>query len=277
MRFKVLRCEGTLASYLKIVEGLREEWSGGDAECVGDEEGPWYRGQGNAAWGLVPKIYRPEFSTADEKELRYEFQSAGIQLLGESVPKSPWDWYFLMQHYGVPTRLLDWSINPLVALYFALEHHFDRQLDCDAAVWMIDPWWLNKGQLPGVEGPLLPDWEEAEKFLPDLEEAFAGKATRRSLPIAIEPTHVDRRLSSQGARFVVFGTTKDLTKTSLARGIRAKKKIREVRMCKISILGADVGSLLKQIDRLGFNRGVLFPDLSGLAAHMCYRWKKYTR
>lgn len=100
MRYKVLALDGKLDSFLKAVGEVRDQWSDGDAECVGEEEPPWYRGQGEASWGLVPKIYRPEFANADEKELRQEFQSAGGQLLGSSIPKNKWDWYFLMQHYG---------------------------------------------------------------------------------------------------------------------------------------------------------------------------------
>jgi hypothetical protein len=107
VRYKVLNSDGKLDSFLKLTRQVREEWSDGDAKCVGEEEPPWYRGQGDASWGLIPKIYRPEFANADEKELRHEFQSAGSQLLGSSTPKDRWDWYFLMQHYGAPTRL--WS------------------------------------------------------------------------------------------------------------------------------------------------------------------------
>ncbi len=273
----MLRSDGTLESFLKSVEDIRDRWGSGSARCVGEEEPPWYRGQGDASWGLVPKIYRPEFACADERELRHEFQSAGLQLLGATAPKDRWDWYFLMQHYGAPTRLLDWTINPLVALFFALEDHFEKQLTRDAAVWILDPWWLNKRQLPGVDGPLLPEWEEAGLFLPDLEDAFTGKKVRRSLPVAIEPPQVDRRLSSQGSRFIVFGTTQDLTKTGLARGVRAKKTIREVKLCQLTVPANAVGRLLREVDQLGFNRAVLFPDLGGLATHMCYRWRTYAK
>ncbi len=111
----------------------------GEAECVGEEAPPWFRGQGDSSWGLVPKIYRPEFVTADEKELRHKFQSAGIQLVGPTGPKNKWNWYFLMQHYGAPTRLLDWTVNPLVALFFALEPHFEKNMTSDVAVWILDP------------------------------------------------------------------------------------------------------------------------------------------
>jgi hypothetical protein len=56
--------------------------------------------------------------------------------------ESEWDEYFLMQHYGLPTRFLDWSESALVALYFAVGAEPRRHEPSDAAVWMLDPWWF---------------------------------------------------------------------------------------------------------------------------------------
>lgn len=64
--------------------------------------------------------------------------------LNPSVPQryDRASWLTLMQHYGLPTRLLDWSESPLVALYFALSS--DEDAKADAAVWVLNPMKLNK-------------------------------------------------------------------------------------------------------------------------------------
>ena len=100
---------------------------------------PWWRGQRNASWALSPTLYRLGF---DNKEVDL---NARFRLMAKArrrqVPDSsdPMGWLFLMQHYRLPTRLLDWSQSPLVALYFAVE----KPDDGDAALWSLSPTELN--------------------------------------------------------------------------------------------------------------------------------------
>jgi FRG domain len=56
-------------------------------------------------------------------------------------PQNSWDWYFTMQHFGAPARLLDWTEGVLIALYFVVK---DSSGEDDPAIWALDPWWLNK-------------------------------------------------------------------------------------------------------------------------------------
>ena len=89
---------------------------------------PWFRGHEEASWRLRPKLYRGGETDISklfgfEEELRGEFKRRGWQLApGLTLPVSEdeWGWYSLMQHYGAPTRLLDWSDGALTRLYFAV-------------------------------------------------------------------------------------------------------------------------------------------------------------
>src|SRR5688572_23441055 len=85
----------------------------------------WYRGCGSASHTLSPSLYRhtkaktPEAFADLERQLMTRFRQRSIPYHNRSL-SDDWDALFFMQHYGVPTRLLDWTENPLIALHFAL-------------------------------------------------------------------------------------------------------------------------------------------------------------
>jgi hypothetical protein len=109
-----------------------------------DAEGcdlPFFRGQPNSSWGLVPGLARSKLQDAratsnPEEDLYFDFVTQAGALLPEG--SNSWSVAFLMQHYGLPTRLLDWTESFSVALYFALKNARD-----EAAVWILDPFKLN--------------------------------------------------------------------------------------------------------------------------------------
>jgi hypothetical protein len=259
---------GALSEFSERVKELRQIWGVVDGvERRGEEEPLWFRGHIDADWKLTPKLYREPFIGADENEIRHEFQSRAPQLIQTRLPTSEWEWYFLMQHYGVPTRLLDWTENALVALYFAVE---DRPATCDAAVWALDPSWLNRKLRRGIVGAMLPDWEEAQPYLPKLEAAFEGKKVTATLPAAMEPPHVDRRLAAQASRFVIFGTTKDLMRTKAAR----TRPHRDRRVGAIRIPQRYIKEIQTDLEHYGITASSVFPDLSGLCREICRKWSK---
>lgn len=107
----------------------------------------WYRGQRNADWSLVPGAFRQDRAQISEREplLRFKMYAPAV------IPDCPSErdykkWLPIMQHHGVPTRLLDWSLSPLVALFFAVGGNSvqeDEVPKTDAALFMFDPYKWN--------------------------------------------------------------------------------------------------------------------------------------
>jgi hypothetical protein len=91
-----------------------------------DAPGDWvFRGQASCNWELQAGIYRmcPKIYEAGvraiERQILDEFRRRARAFLSD-LPTSIWEWLTVAQHFGLPTRLLDWTENPLVALYFAV-------------------------------------------------------------------------------------------------------------------------------------------------------------
>ena len=107
----------TVASVAEFVQSVSEkarEWQKGTWDLRKESSWlPWFRGEENAEWetALRPKLYRSRYDIKEilalEQDLRLEFRRRGAQFIEALRPSDHWEWYFLMQHYGVPTRLLD--------------------------------------------------------------------------------------------------------------------------------------------------------------------------
>src|SRR5262245_34900329 len=99
-----------------------------------DPEDEWiFRGQREADWDLIPKIDRMEFKNyrklvrdprwrrlKHEDRLLTDFMKGARPYVG-IAPRNLWEWLAVAQHHGLATRLLDWTANPMAALFFAVE------------------------------------------------------------------------------------------------------------------------------------------------------------
>lgn len=311
----------SIGEYLDAIRTTSERWQEADwrsAEC--DEDyllnnvrivgQVWFRGQRNCDHGLQPGLYRastranlhkqqgspvPEHEEINlfdelfelEHELRIDFTSYGHLLNEANHAKTAIDWYFLMQHHGLPTRLLDWTTNSLAALFFSLE---DYRAEVEKApsgspppnplisVWMVDAYWLSDRLSSDWSSPLLAWSADAARYVPPLEilidKMGDSKALLPSHAMPIEPPAMHPRVAAQEGRFIIFGRTQDLLDENLR--LEAKEDcsgIEELRLEQIKFEVKDVDALLRNLAQLGVSRRTLFPDLAGLADFV--RWKHF--
>ena len=249
----------TVSEFLTLVQDLASGWFSREVTW-----GPWFRGQSDARWGLVPGLYRPKSLRRDireiEDELRQEFEIRAPSLTPDR-PRNEWEWYFLMRHCGAPTRLLDWTEGSLIALYFAVRG--GTETDPDAAVWMLDPWELNRETVgrpeviaPGTDSGILKS--DADLYAPWLPERYERTGSLdKELPAAIYPTHFARRISSQRSCFTIhgsgvdgFGLVSDATKDRLKKIVIPSKRLHEIEY-GLSIAGIDEVTMFPDVDGLG--------------------------
>lgn len=209
----------------------------------------WWRGEGvvDGTWTLKPQIYRKEH---DEAFLSFHFINRA-KVRCSKWPTGPDDWpswLFLMQHYGLPTRLLDWTESPLIALYFAVKDAvYQRQ---SGRIWCLQPYKLNS--LFDVNGIALPQMEDAH-FL--CQEAFIKNRNPSSKILSVVGDHFDVRHLVQSAAFTIHGIT-----TALNEHPEKNRFLLE-----FEVSGEMKRDLLYALKIIGIRESYLFPDLDHLA------------
>lgn len=104
----------TVQEFLPHLKMIEDKWN---------EKRLWFRGLSHSNYHLEPSIYRKniwKYNIDDAREIYTEFLRRAKPYITTQYQYSKWEWYHLMQHYGVPTRLLDWTEGALIALFFAL-------------------------------------------------------------------------------------------------------------------------------------------------------------
>jgi hypothetical protein len=206
-----------------------------------------YRGVTHEKYDLRPRIGRVEIKNNEklnEVELRIfrRFQERSIPYL-ERQPNDEWEWLAVAQHHGLPTRLLDWSRNPLVAAYFAVERAIlDNELEEHSgnnAIYVFKGRTvITKGNLSNINpkyrvGPF--KIVKSEKFV---------------------PAYVDVRIIVQAGVFTIHP---DPTAENPFKSEDIEKLIVPYRSRK---------HWKDRLHILGINRASLFPSLDDLTKHI---------
>lgn len=167
------------------------------------EELRWYRGHVSETFRLVPSIARDPDHLRGELNAIKVFKQMSRPLL-ESVPRTEWEWIFLMQHHGAPTRLLDWTENPLAALFFALEDPPGRFGADPAIIWVMDPVALNAFAGHRHEFPRDLLAFDIDDKLRGYQPSEVNPKVSKLNPVAGIGPHVSRRMAAQSGTFTVI-------------------------------------------------------------------------
>ena len=231
----------TIKSLPDLVDALRD-----DLKNYPDPV--WYRGHSRPEWKLVPGFHRLK-KPASEIDLINRFRQ-NANLLVEQSPKSDFDWLFVMQHYGVPTRLLDWTESPLVGLYFAVTEH----PRVDGTLWVLRPIDLNKQTTSKPdEAKYIPSFED--ESLKNYSTIAVEKGNLNGiLPIAVIATRNNDRIQAQLGAFTISHGTK----TPIEQ-IGDKKHV-----AKYTIPAGSKEHINSDLKLLGFTKFQVFPELSSI-------------
>jgi hypothetical protein len=203
------------------------------------QRGAWiFRGQSDRSWPLIPSVGRLIHTSRSREKLErslLDMFKRDARPFIRTVPTNEWEWLALAQHHGLPTRLLDWTSNPLVALYFCVE---GRDAS-DGSVTSLMATRKTPVRLVDQEDPL--SFRQVTKFM---------------------PSKVTQRLVAQEGMFTMQPDVEQCLSTQLRQGWRYES---------ILVPATAKEALRYELFRHGMHRGVLFPGLDGIASNL--RWQ----
>lgn len=205
-----------------------------------------FRGQINDK-PLIPIVGRDKERSRffnNEGKIIETFKKEAIPYVNYHVDND-WQWLAIAQHNGVPTRLLDWSLNPLVALWFAVECSVENP--DNRIVWAF---YYDDSE----------DRVDIKKF----ESPFTIEKT-----FVYFPEHVFPYIQAQSGVFTVHHRLKETNDFVPLNNIEDS----DLRLKKIKIPSNIVTTIRYQLDRIGINSASLFPGLRGIKDRIIYDYK----
>lgn len=260
----------TLDDYVKAVDGQLDAAKRRNINSPFQQN--WYRGLSTTKYKLEPSIYRvnrasPLDHLNAESAMMQEFDRHAILRagtpLGDEDKRTEILKFFEMQHYGIPTRLLDWTTNPFVGLYFALSGKLkDEGNPC---VWVCDPWAWNRHILAARnwqdKGPAHVGEYEIKSYHPKgntYDQADVNKM--ELLPVAVVGVYNSERMRAQRGVFTLFGKQT----VSMEEVYENQAQLADSLFC-IEIERDSAEELFRKLIQLGYTDSVAYPDFYGVA------------
>ncbi|MCX2482844.1 FRG domain-containing protein [Pedobacter sp. MR2016-24] len=196
-----------------------------------------YRGVRNSTFNLTPSIGRlkdkngQNLTVKEEKRLFDVFKHRAYPFIRD-YKDDDLELLSIGQHHGLPTSLLDWSKNPLIATYFAVEEVFtkdDQKLSDYSCVYIFKPTGL--------------------VTLSETYDPFLIKNVRRYVP-----KHWDQRIIAQGGLFTIHNSPYEPWEPADLKKIQIHKSLRN--------------QIKTTLNRFGIHPGTVYPDLDGIAKHI---------
>lgn len=223
-----------------------------------DDRSVLFRGQSRVEWQLTPSLHRclppgtsPEQSLALEGVLLERFRAR----IGNCAPDVAqpeqhqlFAWWALMQHYGAPTRLIDWTTSLHVAAYFASREDWDR----DGSIWLLSPWVLHQdaGMRMDPEEPL---------------EIVAQRADAPHVVVPLPSNDATNRMSAQASHFTCCVNVKiDQAEAIDEMFTNGQIDSAEQFHWKLVLPAALKVEFMFKLEEAGASAETLFPGLDGL-------------
>ncbi len=219
-----------------------------------------YRGSEDASYDLSTSLNRLGESHLEKHLLRNFRKYSQVQ---DMTNKSIWNWMALAQQHGLPTRLLDWTYSPYVALHFTVSDF--TKFDKDAVIWAVN-YVDSIGYLPDQLKTII-ETEGSHAFTAEMLDRAAttldefGRLKKNDYAVFFEPPSIDQRIVNQYALFSMLSNPD----SQMDQWV----KTTNVRYFKIFIPAQLKWEIRDKLDQSNINERVLFPGLDGLA-----RWLK---
>lgn len=255
-------CIQNVTQFLKLIF-YHKNPSEDSEECETNSKNIYYRGQANRDWKIECSLFRRNLLKKED------------QMLQEIINRRPKDFFYcnnnldklvLLQHYGIPTRLLDITLNPLVALFFACDD--EKEKNTDGAVYIFEEGF----EFDFTSGDIISDFAffKNEGTYKDfksnlkkenvLDEDSTIENVLKKKYVLIKPKMNNERIIAQQGLFLCFSNSG--LEGNIEDKLQLKKKNFTIEASKKILISREFkNQILEELENIGIKKSILFPEL----------------